>query len=135
MPFMHIRLASPRSIGPEQVRHLQTEATRLMASVMRKNAELTSVLVEVVPLQAWSIGARPTPAAAHLDVKVTQGTNSPEEKERFIAEATALLRDVIGDALPVATYVVVDDVPADAWGYGGLTQDARRRAALPRQAA
>ena len=114
MPFVHIRLASARSISPEQVRHLQIEATRLMASVMRKNAELTSVLVEVVPLDGWFIGGQPASIAAHLDVKVTRGTNSLEEKESFIAEAAALLREVMSDALPVATYVVVDEVPADA---------------------
>lgn len=106
-----------------------------MASVMRKNAELTSVLVEVVPLDGWSIDGQPAPIAAHLDVKVTQGTNSSEEKESFIAEAAALLREVMGDALPVATYVVVDEVPADAWGYDGLSQDKRRRAALAQRAA
>ena len=135
MPFVHIRLAGPRPLGAEQVRRLQAEATRLMASVMRKDAELTAVLVEAVPLAAWSTGGRPAPAAAHLDVKVTQGTNTADEKARFIAEATALLREVMGDALPLATYVVVDEVPADAWGYGGVTQDARRRAARPRDAA
>ena len=135
MPFVHIRLAGARSISPEQVRHLQIEATRLMATVMRKNAELTSVLVEVVPLDGWSIGAKPAPVAAHLDVKVTQGTNSPEEKERFIAAAAALLREVMSEALPVATYVVVDEVPADAWGYDGRSQGERRRAALAQPAA
>ena len=134
MPFVHIRLASARSISPEQVRHLQIEATRLMASVMRKNAELTSVLVEVVPLDGWFIGGQPASIAAHLDVKVTRGTNSSEEKESFIAEATALLREVMSDVLPVATYVVVDEVPADAWGYDGLSQEERRRAAMAQRA-
>lgn len=102
---------------------------------MRKNVELTSVLVEVVPLDGWSIGGQPAPIAAHLDVKVTQGTNSSEEQETFIAEATALLREVMGHALPVPTCVVVDEIPADAWGYDGLSQERRRRAALVQRAA
>lgn len=128
MPFVHIRFAGPTSITPAQVRRLQTEATRLMATVMRKKAELTSVLVEEAPLRGWSVGGEPVSAAAHLDVKVTQGTNTVEEKEQFIAEAMALLQEVMGAALPIATYVVIDEVPADSWGYGGRSQERRRRA-------
>lgn len=127
MPFVHIRVAGPAPITPEQVRRLQDEATRLMADVMGKKAELTAVLVEQLPAQAWSVGASTVPVAAHLDVKVTEGTNTPEQKERFVALAAKLLREVLGDGLSTATYVVVDEVAADAWGYDGLTQDQRRR--------
>jgi 4-oxalocrotonate tautomerase len=126
MPFVHIRLASRTPLRPEQVRRLQTGATRLMADVMRKRPDLTAVLVEEVPPHAWSVGGEPVPVAAHLDVKVTAGTNTAAEKERFVAEATALLREVAGEALPVATYVVVHEVAGDAWGYDGLTQEERR---------
>ncbi|WP_275477560.1 tautomerase family protein [Aureimonas ureilytica] len=38
-------------------------------------------------------------------------------------------RRALGVDLPLATYVVVDEVPADAWGYAGVTQEARRIAA------
>ena len=126
MPFVHIRIAGRSPLSPEQIRRLQTGATRLMAEVMRKKAELTAVLVEEAPARAWSVGGEPVPAAAHLDVKVTAGTNSTAEKERFVAEAMALLREAAGEALPLATYVVVHEVAGDAWGYDGLTQEERR---------
>ena len=64
-------------------------------------------------------------AAAHLDVKVTAGTNTAEEKRRFIAEVMKLFRSVIGSALDPVCYVVVHEVAADAWGYDGLTQADR----------
>lgn len=128
MPFVHIRAAGP-ALAPEQVRRLQDEATRLMATVMRKKPELTAVLVEQVAASGWSIGAESVRAAAHLDVKVTAGTNSAEEKARFVASAAELLREVLGRELPTATYVVVDEVPGDAWGYDGVTQDHRRSVA------
>ncbi len=79
MPFVHIRVAGPVPITPAQVRRLQSEATRLMATIMRKKAELTSVLVEKAPLRGWSVGGEPVPMASHLDVKVTEGTNTVEE--------------------------------------------------------
>ena len=131
MPFVTIKTAGP-GLTASQVERLQTGATRLMAGTMRKKAELTAVLVEQVPATGWSVGGVPVPVAAHLDVKVTAGTNTAEEKARFIAEAAALLKEVLGaEALPVATYVVIDELPADAWGYDGLTQEQRRIALAP----
>jgi 4-oxalocrotonate tautomerase len=124
MPFVHVRSAG-QTLNPEQTQRLQREVTGLMAGVLRKKAALTSVLVEQVPVSGWSIGGNPLTVAAHLDAKVTAGTNTAEEKARFIAEAHALLKAVLGAELPLATYVVVDELPADAWGYDGLTQAHR----------
>jgi 4-oxalocrotonate tautomerase len=127
MPFINIKVAG-QTLAPEQLRRLHVEASGLMAGAMRKKHELTSVLVEQVPVAGWAVNGKPVPIAAHLDVKVTAGTNTAEEKARFVAAATALLRDVLGGDLPVATYVVIDEVPGDAWGYDGLTQEQRRAA-------
>ncbi|KTQ86473.1 4-oxalocrotonate tautomerase [Aureimonas ureilytica] len=128
MPFVHIRIAGAKP-GPEQVEVLQKGATELMASVMHKKAELTAVLVETHDTTRWSIGGQLVSCAAHLDVKVTAGTNSADEKAEFVRQAHDLLRSAFGASLPLATYVVVNEVTADAWGYGGLTQEARRTAA------
>lgn len=124
MPFINVKIAGP-TLAPEQVRRLQTGVTEMMAGVLRKKPELTSVLVEQLPPSGWSIGNRPASLAAHLDAKITEGTNTPDEKARFIVEANALLKAVLGPTLPVATYVVVDEIPGDAWGYDGLTQAHR----------
>ncbi len=127
MPFIHIRVAG-RELAPAEVERLHARTTGLMAGVLGKRADLTSVLVEAAAPGGWAVGGRPVPLAAHLEASVTAGTNGPEEKARFVAEAMAMLREVLGEGLPLATYVVVREVPADAWGYGGLTQAARARA-------
>jgi len=128
MPFMNIKVAGP-TLVPEQVRRLQRDATGLMAGILRKKPELTAVLVEQVPAMGWTVGAEPVQAAAHLDVKVTEGTNTAEEKARFVAEAMSLLRSVLGSSLNPVAYVVVHEVPSDAWGWDGLTQAYRALAA------
>jgi 4-oxalocrotonate tautomerase len=128
MPFVHIRVAGP-ALTSEQIRRLQTGATDLMADTMRKKRHLTAVLVEEVPASAWSVGDDPVRAAAHLDVKVTAGTNTPAEKARFIAEAMQLLRDVLGQELNPVGYVIVHELAGTAWGYDGVTQAARATAA------
>lgn len=128
MPFVNIKVAGP-TLAPEQVHHLQQGATKLMAEVLRKKAELTAVLVEHVSATSWTVGSKPVLAAAHLDVKVTEGTNTDEEKGRFVTEAMKLLRSVLGTDLNPVAYVVIHEVPGGAWGWDGLTQAHRAQVA------
>jgi 4-oxalocrotonate tautomerase len=127
MPFVSLKISGPE-LTPAQKRALQTGFTELMAGPMRKVHDLTAVAIERVEGSDWTTGARPstTGRSAYAEVKVTQGTNSSEEMQRFIAEGHALLTATLG-TLPEATYVVVHEIPAQAWGYAGRTQEARRQ--------
>ncbi|WP_279482973.1 tautomerase family protein [Aureimonas sp. SK2] len=125
MPFVHIRIAGP-PLSPPQVEALQRGATSLLADLLRKKPELTAVLVERCEAGAWSVAGRPVPLAAHFEATITAGTNDEDEKARFVHAAHALLAEIVGAGLPPATYVVIHEVAADAWGYGGRTQLARR---------
>lgn len=62
--------------------------------------------------------------SAYVDIKVTKGTNTPEEKEEMIAQSIIMLQDIVG-TIQEACYVVVDDIPGDSWGYNGKTQAMR----------
>jgi 4-oxalocrotonate tautomerase len=126
MPFVSIKISGP-TLAVEQVRQLQQRTTDLLNGALGKNADLASVVVEQVAVPGWAVGRTPARVAAHLEAKVTAGTNTSEEKARFIAEADSLLRRVLGPELSVATYIVVAEVASDAWGYGGLTQEQRRQ--------
>jgi 4-oxalocrotonate tautomerase len=59
-----------------------------------------------------------------LEVKVTAGTNIKNEKARYIAAVFEALQSLLGNLHP-ACYIVIHEVPADAWGYQGQTQEAR----------
>jgi 4-oxalocrotonate tautomerase len=124
MPFINVKVAGPK-LTAVQTAAIQTGITSLMAEVLNKQGSLTAVLVEEVPLLGWTIGAEPVVRAAHVDATVSDGTNTPQQKARFIAEANNLLRKVLGPELPVASYIVIHDVPKNSWGYGGLTQEHR----------
>ncbi len=123
MPF--VRLTVTPALTAETARKLAEGTTRLMAEALGKKAELTSVVVEAANVAAWVIGGTAQPRAAHLEALVTQGTNSAEEKRTFLRRAMDLLTAELG-TLPEATYVVVRDVPAEDWGYGGQSQADRR---------
>ena len=126
MPFVTLKVAGP-ALAPGLVAELQRSITALMAEVLGKRADLTAFLIEPSVPGHWAVAGSAVEAAAHLEAKVTQGTNTAEEKARFVAEAHALLVRLLPGPLPLATYVVVHEVAAEAWGYGGLTQAQRAR--------
>ena len=116
----------PRSSG--------SSITRLMSEVMNKNSDLTSVRIDQVPAGNWAIGGTPVTvrdeACVHMDIKVTAGTNTEGEKAEMIRQGMAMLKDVVG-SVPEASYIVIHELDAHAWGYDGRTQyeRAQQRAA------
>jgi len=124
MPFARLTLI-PAST-PESAHGLAVDLTELIARDLGKRRELTSVLIETPSECRWTIGANGCETAAHLEVCVTAGTNSDDEKQGFLANAMLLLRNARSD-LEVATYVVVKELPATDWGYDGRTQADRAR--------
>ena len=126
MPFIRITVVGP-TLTPEQVARLQNETTDLMESALGKVANLTSVLVEQPSAASWTIGRNPARVAVHVNATITAGTNAAIEKARFIELMMKSLRGVFGSELSPATYVVLDEVPAQSWGYDGRTQESRRQ--------
>ena len=66
-------------------------------------------------------------SGVHVDVKITRGTNTNEEKAEFIRCEMAMLKDTIG-ATPEASYIVIHELDASTWGYDGETQHSRAKA-------
>jgi 4-oxalocrotonate tautomerase len=126
VPFINVKVAS-ESLDQHQIHEIQKGISSLMVSVLHKVGPLISVLVEQVPLTAWSIGGESVTRAAQIDAMVSSGTNTPEEKANFIAEANKLLKSILGTDLSEVSYIIVHDVPKDSWGYGGLTQEHRAK--------
>lgn len=124
MPVLQLKLfpAQPAHRCAELARSL----TALTGALLGKNEEVTAVLIAQPP--HWFVGgtvpARPT---ALVEIDITQGTNSVEDKDAYIATVHAELRRQLGE-LAEASYVVVREVPATDWGWGGRTQAARRLA-------
>ena len=131
MPYINIRLG--RNLDQEQRNLLYEKTTSLMNTVMRKRPEVAVVHIQESESQQWSVNstsiAAKDPVAAYVDIKVTDGTNSPSEKAEMISQTVKMLQDVVG-IIQEACYVVIDDIPADSWGYNGKTQAERARSKL-----
>lgn len=131
MPFIAIK-TSGSPLAADAVQALQQETTALMAKIMGKKADVTAVLVEHAPASHWSVGGRALAGSggitAHVDIKITQGTNTTQQKAAMISATRDMLTRVLPGLSEVA-YVVIDEIPATDWGYGGLTQAERKRPA------
>ncbi len=53
-----------------------------------------------------------------------------EEKAHLIRDVSELLRDVLGKPLE-ATFVVINEVPLENWGWGGLPVEQYRAQRTP----
>jgi len=124
VPLIHITLAGP-SAAPSTIEQLQQETTRLMQTILHKEAALTVVSVTQLPEGAFSANGQAVAAGASLQAMITAGTNSAAEKADFIFAAKSLLTTAIGPGnAPI--YVALHELPAESWGYDGETQAARK---------
>ncbi len=127
MPTLHLQVAPLQS--PQRYQALAQALTRITADTLGKRADLTAVLIDDLPAARWYVGGqavkKPT---ALLTIRVTAGTNTALEKATFIAQAFDELQRQLapGGELEPASYVQVHELAASDWGYGGLTQQARR---------
>jgi 4-oxalocrotonate tautomerase len=127
MPIITVKVASHRSITDleRQVAALASEAS---THILRKRPELTAVLVERVDPKAWFAGgvslAEQSASSFWLEIKVVDGTNTKDEKEAFVAAIFEQMSQLLG-SLHHESYVHVHEVSADAYGFGGLTQERR----------
>lgn len=137
MPTLQLKISPPVPGAVQSA--LARELTALTAALLGKRPEVTALMIEPVPAPQWYIGARAEPGpTAWLEISITAGTNTPAQKAAYIEAAHAALQRHLGGEQPLApaSYVIVRELPASDWGYGGQTQLARQRArqALPVQA-
>jgi 4-oxalocrotonate tautomerase len=136
MPTLNLKLAPLQN--PGRYRSLAAALTALTAQHLGKRAEVTAVIVQDLPAAQWFVAGqevqRPT---ALLEIDITAGTNTAAQKAAFVAAAHAELRRQLGAGgeLEAASYVIVHELPATDWGYGGRTQRARQLESEPAVAA
>ncbi|MBS7808698.1 tautomerase family protein [Variovorax sp. PCZ-1] len=124
MPTLHLRLAP--LLNPPHYTALAQQLTALTARVLHKRPEVTAVMIDDMPAARFCVGgAASDQPVACLEIDITAGTNTMQEKQQFVHEAHALLRRLLGD-LHEASYVIVRELPATDWGYAGLTQAQRQ---------
>ena len=129
MPTLVLKTAPLQN--PERYGQLASALTDLTVQLLGKRREVTAVVIDDLPAARWHVGGAPLKQpTALLEISITQGTNTPVEKAAFIEAAFAELQRQLGAGGPLepASYVVLRELPAQDWGYGGVTQMARQQA-------
>jgi 4-oxalocrotonate tautomerase len=123
MPILSVKLcASPST---ELSAAVASALTTITADVLKKKAPLTAVVIDYVPPAQWFVdGVCVQTASFSVDIKVTEGTNTKDEKALFVAQVFAAMQALLG-ATAAVNYVVIHELRADAWGYNGQTQERR----------
>ena len=101
----------------------------LTQSVLGKQLPVIAITVQYIAADAWFIGGQSLASlgksAFHLDISVTDETNTKAEKSRYLAAVHAAMGELLGGAVAEHSYVHVADLRASAYGYGGRTQEYR----------
>ena len=127
MPLITVTFASPHRKIPAKA-EIATAVSRLSSGVLHKDPKVTAIIVTSVPAEDWFCGGVSLAAAGRasfwLDIHITDGTNTKDEKAGFIAAAFETMGQLLGP-LHEESYVHVHDVRDDAYGFGGVTQGQR----------
>lgn len=123
MPYLNIKIAATESV--ETSAKVAALLTDLTVSVLGKKRELTAVVIEYIQPTSWFIGGKNVNVPTfYLDIKVTEGTNTKNEKASYIKQVFSGLSHLLGEVDP-ASYIVIHEVRGDAWGYQAETQEFR----------
>lgn len=126
MPYINVTVTgSPDAALSERI---ATEVNDLTRTHLRKDPTVTAVSVSYIDPRHWFAGGRSlTSQGANsfwLDIKVVDGTNTKPELAAYLDAVFASLSTIIG-GVHTESYVLVHEVPASAYGYGGKTQEYR----------
>ena len=104
------------------------QVTSLTQVHLRKDPTITAVAVHYVDPDHWFAGGRSLAQQRTntfwLDIKVVDGTNTKQELASYLDATFKALSSSLGGA-HTESYVLVHEVPAAAYGFGGKTQEFR----------
>lgn len=127
MPLITVSYTTSRQ-SPLLKAEIAGAVSELTAKILHKDPEVTAIIVKSVDAADWFAGGRSLAeqslASFWLDVHVTEGTNTKDEKAAYLAALFKRMGELLGP-LHEESYAHVDEVKGDAYGFGGLTQERR----------
>ncbi|MFT3734723.1 MAG: 4-oxalocrotonate tautomerase family protein [Rhodocyclaceae bacterium] len=126
MPILNVKVSATKS--PELTRRIADLLLDLTSRILRKKRDVTAIVIDYVAHDDWLIAGRPLSEhgknSFYFDIRITDETNTKDEKAQYIREAFAGFEAILGN-LHEESYIHVQDVRAASYGYGGRTQESR----------
>lgn len=126
MPILNVKVSAiPSAEMTTKISELLLELT---SRILHKDRNVTAIAIDYVDPENWIVGgkslAEQNKSSIYFDVKVTDETNTKDEKAQYIREAFAAFAKLLGN-MHEESYIYVQDVRAASYGYGGKTQERR----------
>lgn len=126
MPYLNVRISIPES--SESAEKMVAVLLKHTSEILGKKPDVTSIEINFITPDKWFVGgARVSDQKTitfYLDIKVTNGTNTKAEKAKYVKTVFADFESMFGPITP-ASYIVIQDIFADSWGFQGRTQEYR----------
>lgn len=126
MPILNVKVGAKKTDA--LTRKIADHLMDITARILQKKPEVTAVAIDFVDPDSWFVGGKRLSdigmSSFYFDIKITDETNTKDEKAQYIREAFDGFRRILGD-VHEESYVYVQDVKAAAYGYGGRTQEYR----------
>ena len=126
MPILNVKVSGKKSAETtKQINELLLDLTH---RILGKKKEVTAIAIDYVDHDSWLVGghllSEQGKNSFYFDIKVTDETNTKDEKAQYIKEAFEGFERILG-SLHEESYIYVQDVRAATYGYGGKTQEYR----------
>ncbi|WP_439409854.1 tautomerase family protein [Bradyrhizobium sp. DASA03076] len=127
MPLITVSYSTSRQ-SPSLKADIASAVSELTATILHKDPKVTAIIVKSVDADDWFAGGKSLAeqklASYWIDIHVSEGTNTKDEKATYLAAMFTRMAEILGPLHP-ETYLHVDEVKGDAYGFGGLTQERR----------
>jgi 4-oxalocrotonate tautomerase len=126
MPILTVKVSGQKS--QDLTNQIGSLLLDLTSRILRKKREVTAIAIEYVDHDSWFVGGKLLSEVGknsfYFDIKITDETNTKDEKAQYIKEAFEGFDRILGN-LHEESYIYVQDVRAASYGYGGKTQEYR----------
>ncbi len=126
MPYLNLRLVAEESA--ELTKSIVSSLMTHTHDILAKKSELTAIDIQFNKPERWFINGMPVSETQqttfYLDIKITEGSNTKQQKASYIQAVFYDLQKILGP-LAQASYIVIHELRADAWGFQERTQESR----------
>jgi 4-oxalocrotonate tautomerase len=126
MPIINVKVSGKKTA--EITKRISSLLLDLTSKILKKNPNLTTIVIDYIDNDNWIVGGKLLSElnknSFYLDIKITDETNTKDEKAEYIKEVFIGFERILG-SLHEESYIYVHDVKAASYGYGGFTQEYR----------
>ncbi len=126
MPFVNVKIIE-NQFDDSKKRILIEKLTDLIVTVMGRDKEFTTIVIDEIKPSSWAIGGKMISnedSVSFVNIKVSKGTTNPDEIAIMHKKVKELMSTLLNNHLE-ANYFIIDELNSTGWGFGDITMANR----------